>query len=141
MSDGLVFVMVLVKTGHPGKAGGGLGGFGEIVIAFEANRDANLSPADRGLGARTIWGRRPDHAQNAAAAAYGHAFAESDLGRHSERDFDFGALGEWSVGEEENSARAEVLGKSDAFERCCELAEGKRKKIRKPLPDAALNSR
>ena len=54
VGNGFVFVPVLVKPGDPRKAGGRLGGLGEIFVAFEAHRDANLSFGDLGIGARRI---------------------------------------------------------------------------------------
>jgi len=74
-----------------------------------------------------------------AAAAHGHAFTERDLGGHAQCQFDFGAFGKRSVGEEEDSARTEILGESYAFNRRPGLAERQREEIRESLSDAAFN--
>jgi hypothetical protein len=123
-----------VNGGDPRERGGGVSGLREIFVAIEANCNSDFRFRRR----RIVFGRRPDHSQNAAPAAYGHAFSQSDLGRHAESDFDFGAFGERSVSEEEHSARTEVLGESEAFQGSGGLAERERKKIRKPLPGTAL---
>jgi hypothetical protein len=137
LSHGLVFFMVGVKARDSREGCGRLGGLGEIFVALDANRDSDLRLPLRNRNAR---GGRLDHAQNAAPTAYRHVLAESNLGWHPKCNFDFGALGQGSVGEEEDSAGAEILRESDPFEGGCELAERKGKKIRKPLPNTAFNS-
>jgi hypothetical protein len=123
--------------GRNSRECGGVGGLGEIFVAIEANRNSDFRFT---MGRNRVeFGGRPDHAQNASSAANGHALAQRDLGGHSESDFDFRAFGERRVGEEEDSARTEVLGESDAFEGGCGLAERERKKIGKPLSDTAFN--
>jgi hypothetical protein len=75
-----------------------------------------------------------------APAAYGHTLAESNLGGHTEREFDFGAFGERSTGEEEDTARTEILGESDAFNGSPGLTKREREKVGEPLSDTAFNS-
>jgi hypothetical protein len=135
MSQRPVFFVVGVKSGDAREAGGRLGGFGEIFVAFQTHGDADF----RFRGRRVGRGGRPDYPQNVAAAAYRHAFAQSDLGGHAQREFDFGAFGERSAGEEEDSAGTEVLGEADAFNGGSGLTKRERKKVREPLADTAFN--
>jgi hypothetical protein len=100
VSQRAVFVVVGVKGRDAREAGGGLGGLGEILVAFEAHGNADFR-----LGRRIEGGGGLDDPQNVAAAAYGHALAQSDFGGHAEGELDFGAFGEGSTGEEEDSAR------------------------------------
>ena len=107
-----VFFVVGVKSRDSREGAGRLGGFGEVLVAFEAHGDADFRFRWRRVGRR---GGRPDYPQNVAPAADGHAVAQSDLGGHAQREFDFGAFGERSAGEEEDSAGTEVLGEADTF--------------------------
>jgi len=136
-----VFLVVGVECRDAREGGGRLGGLGEILVAFEAHGHSDFGFQVR--SSRGIWsggGGRADDPQNVAPAAYGHALTQGDLGGHAEREFDFGAFGERSVGEEKDSARTEVLGESDAFDGASRLAQREREKIRKPLSDTAFNS-
>src|SRR5207247_10989402 len=90
---------------------------------------------------RTILGAGGPYAsQNAAPTAHRHVLAQRDFRGHAKSQFDFGAFGQGSVGEEEDSARTEILGKADAFNRSAGLTERKRKEIREPLSDTAFNA-
>jgi hypothetical protein len=135
MSQRLVFFVVGVKSRDAREGGGRLGRFGEIFVAFEAHGDADFRFRRRRLGR----GGRPDYPQNVASAAYRHAFAESDLGGHAQSEFDFGAFGERSAGEKEDSAGTEVLGEADALNGGSGLAKREWKKVREPLADTAFN--
>jgi hypothetical protein len=135
MSQRPVFLVVGVKSRDSRESGGRLGGFGEIFVAFEAHGDADFRFRGRRIGRRG----RPDYPQNAAPAADGHAFAQSDLGGHAQREFDFGAFGELSAGEEKDSAGTEILGEADAFNGGSRLTKRERKKVREPLADTAFN--
>jgi hypothetical protein len=138
MSQRAVFVVlpvVLRMEGRDARERGGRLGLGEIFVALETDGDADLRFSLRG-----IRGGRPDDPQNVTAAAYGHAFAKSNFGRHAEREFDLGAFGQRRVGEEEHSPRTEILGKSNSFNRSSRLTERERKKVREPLSDTAFNA-
>jgi len=135
-----VLVVMGVECRDAREGGGRLGAVGEILVAFEANSNADFGVRVR--RSRGIWSEsrsRPLDPQNAATAAYGHALTQGDLGGHAEREFDFGAFGERSVGEEKDSARAEVLRESDSFHWGSGLAQREREKIREPLSDTAFN--
>ncbi len=131
-----VFSGVLWVQGRDARGGGGgLGGLREILVALKAHRNPDLWVR---LG-RIGWSGRPDDSQDAASAANRHAFAQRDLRRHAEREFDFGAFGQRSVGEEEDPAGTEVLGESDAFQGGPGLPKRERKKVREALSDTAFN--
>jgi hypothetical protein len=135
MSQRPVFFVVGVKSRDAREGGGRLGGLGEIFVAFEAHGYADF----RFLGRRVGRGRRPDYPQNVAPAAYRHAFAQSDLGGHAQREFDFGAFGERSAGEKEDATGTEILGEAHALNGGSGLTKRERKKIREPLADPAFN--
>jgi hypothetical protein len=102
------------------------GALGEVLVALEADGNADFGfRVRRSRRIRSAWGR-PLDPQNVAPAANGHALTQRDLRRHAEREFDLGAFGERSVGEEKNSARTEVLGESDAFHGGSGLAQRER---------------
>jgi hypothetical protein len=81
----------------------------------------------------------PHYTQYAAAAAYGHVLAQSDLGGHAKSELDFRAFAERRISEEEDSTRTEVLGESHAFQGGVGLAQREREKVREPLSDTAFN--
>jgi len=56
-----------------------------------------------------------------------------------EGKFDFRGLSECGVGKEKDSPRTEILGKANALDSGCALAERHRQKIRESLSDTALN--
>jgi hypothetical protein len=58
---------------------------------------------------------RVNNSQNNAPAPDPHVFAERDLGRHLQSEFDFRAFAERHVGEQEGTARAEILGEADSL--------------------------
>jgi hypothetical protein len=131
----LVFVVLWVKGGDAREGGGRLGGLREIFVALEANRYSDFRFSRRRVGC----GRRPDYSQDTAAAAYGHALAQSDLGGHAEGELDLGTFTERRVGEEEDSARTEILGESDAFEGSLGLTKREWKKVGESLSGTAFN--
>jgi hypothetical protein len=120
---------------------------GKILVAVETDRNPDL-----GFGAGISSGyrwlqrvvlryiRRQGYAQNRSAATHSHVIAESDLGRHVEGEFDRRSLGEGCVGEEEDAARTDVLGKSPGLDPTGEVANENRKKKRKALSGAAFDS-
>lgn len=141
MRQGAFFLVFRVKGRNAREGGGRRRGFGEVFVAFEAHGNADLGFRLGRSG--TIWNGRccgPNHSQDTAAAAHGHALAQGDFGGHAECEFDFGAFSERSVGEEEDSARTQVLGESDAFKGSPRLTQREREKIREPLSDTAFNS-
>ena len=140
MRQGPFFVVFRVKGRNPRETGGCCRAFGKILIAFEPHRDADLGlRVSRSGTIGNRCGGGPNHPQDTAAAAYGHALAQGDLGGHPEGEFDFGAFGERSAGEEEDSARTQILGESDAFKGSPRLTQREREKIREPLSDTAFN--
>jgi len=140
VGQGPVFFVVRVQGRDPREGGGRFGGLGEILVAFEAHGHSDLGFQVRcSRRIRSGSGGRPLDSQNVAPATYGHALAQGDLGGHAKREFDFGACGQGSVGEEENTTRTEVLGESDALHGSTGLAQREREKIREPLSDTAFN--
>jgi hypothetical protein len=133
-------VEVGMKRRDTWERGASLGGFGQVFVTVEANGDADLgfSPS---CSARIRYGSdRLQHAQNAAPAAHSHALAQGDFRGHLERDLDFGSFAEGCFGKKEDSARTEILGEADAFERSSALPNREREKIQKSLSNTALNS-
>jgi len=144
----LVVVKVMVGAGlvvrvlgrDAGEGGGRLGGLGEIFVSGKAHSHADFGfGTSRRRGVVRRCGGRPDHPQDAAAAAYGHILAQGDLRGHAESKLDFGTFAKRRVGEEEDSARTEVLGKSNAFQGGVGLAQGQWEKVRESLSDTAFN--
>ena len=142
MRQGAFFVVFRVESRDAREGGGRLGGFGEVLVAFEAHGDADLGFRLGRSGTIESWACRggPNHSQDSAAASHGHALAKGNLGGHAECEFDLGAFGERSVGEEEDSARTQVLGESHAFKGSPRLTQREREKIGEPLSDTAFNS-
>ena len=111
---GVGFV-VGMKRRDASEIRGALGGFGEVLVTFEADRDADL-----GFSTRWVLGNRNrglDDAQNMAPAAHRHAFSQGDFGGHAESDLDFGAFFERRICEKKDSARTQILGEADALDR------------------------
>jgi hypothetical protein len=135
----LAGLWVRVQHGDTGE-GGRLGVFGEIFVAGEAHGYADFRfGASRSRGIESGCNRWPNDAQYAAAAAYGHILAQSNLGGHAKSEFDLRAFAQRRIGEEKDSAGTEVLGESHAFEGTVGLAQGERKKIREALSHTAFN--
>src|SRR5579862_3350974 len=130
-----VFLMLMlgVKHRYPRKSRR-LGRLGKIFVAFQTYSDTDL-----GFG-RRVAGSGPHDAQNMAPAAHGHALAQSNPGGHAQCEFNFRAFDERGAGEEKDASRTEVLGKSNAFERCAWLMKRERQKVGEPLAGTAFNS-
>jgi hypothetical protein len=126
-----------VESGDAGEGGGGFGELGEIFVAFETNRDSDFGFGKS--GSRGIV-RGLSDAQDVSAAADTHVFSESDFGGHAEGDFDFCAFLKRDIGEEEDAARAEILGEAKTLDGGCDLTKRQREKVREPLSDAAFHS-
>src|ERR1700722_3240109 len=145
------FMAVVVENGNALKGRGRICNLGKVLVAVETNRDPNLG-FGLGLGARIdlhcrllrrvvlrqVW--RQGYTQNAATATDSHIVAERDLGRHVEGELDRCALGEGCVGEKEDAARADVLGKAPGFDAAGDVANEDGKKKRKALSGAAFDS-
>jgi hypothetical protein len=128
-----------MKSGDAGESGGGFDGLREILVLFQTNRDSNFWFCLTRIG--VLHGRSGGfhHAQDVSTAAHAHARAESNFGGHAERDFNFCALLKRDISKEENTTRTEVLRETNTFNGGRDLAKGKRKKVCKPLSDAAFN--
>jgi len=112
----VVWILVGMEGGNARKGGRRDGGLGQIFVAVEAHGDSYFGFGERRSGSLVSrFGGGPDYAQYAAAAAYRHILTQRDLGRHAQRELDFGAFGDGRVGEKENSPRTEILGEPNAF--------------------------
>jgi hypothetical protein len=109
----------------------------QIFVTFQPNCNANLTlhPQRQALLKR---GGAND-AQDMALAPHRHAVAQRDLRGHAERKFDLGTFDQGSVGEKENSARAQVLSEPNAFNGTLGLTQGNRQQVRESLSNAAFN--
>ena len=121
---------------HPRR----FGGFLQIFVAFQADRDPDLGFGWCSSGRSVLPHHRPGDAKHMPAAAHWHALSQSDFRRHSQRQFNFAAFSQGYVGEQKNAARAQVLGESHAFNGSSTLADGNRKQVRESLSDTAFNS-
>src|SRR5580704_3771109 len=137
------------------KSGGTVLGFGEIFVALQADGHADLGFGCLGFGGSYLGrfscgsGRGSGFpavvrglydAQHVTAATDAHVFAERDLGRHLQGEFDFRAFAQGHVSKEESTARAEILRESESFGSGCDVAQGNREVKSEALSNAAFNT-
>lgn len=125
-----------MKAGNAGEGSGGFGGLGEIFVPFETNGDSDFRFGEGEVGGIV---RGLGDAQDMSTAADPHVFSESDFGGHTEGNLDFCTFLQGDIGEEEDTARAEILSEAKALDGGRDLTERERKKVREPLSDAAFN--
>ena len=119
----LLLLPMAMECRNPCKTGG-FRGFRQVLVTLQADSHSNLGfGPDHIRRSERCRGDGPCDAQNAALAAYRHAFAKSDLRWHPEREFDFGAFGKRRVREEKNPARTQILGEADTFNQGCRLSQ------------------
>jgi hypothetical protein len=73
-------------------------------------------------------------------AAHWHALAQSDFGGHAECEFNFSTFAKLRAGKEKDSARTEILSKSNAFDTGAGLMKRERQEVGEPLAGTAFNS-
>src|SRR5579872_2229772 len=115
MNYWVLFLAMRMQGRNPRKRARRLGSLRQILIALQPNRNPNLA---FNLVRASIYGghHRTHDSQDASPAAYRHGVAQRDLGGHPQRKLDFQVFDQRSVGEQEHSARTDVLREPDSFD-------------------------
>lgn len=140
---GMVLVKMAVQGRNTPKNGGGILSLGEIFVAVQTNRDTDFGFGSASFRRRCYAKdglRRLYDAQNPAAAAHPHTFAQRYLGGHLQCELDFRAFSERHIGKKESSAGAEVLGETKSFSAGGGFVQGDREVVGKALSSTAFHT-